>query len=116
MAKIMVVDENKNLRFLYKLELSHEGHEVITVSSNEAAIKKLDQTSVDIIVSELQQPNGNGFKNFKQFYEKNGNLKVIINTAYQSEPYQKWQGHVDAYLTKSSDVSILKKIIQEVLY
>jgi len=115
MAKIMVVDENKNLRFLYELELSSEGHEVITVPSDEAAIKTLNVTDVDIVVSELPNPNGSGLKSFKKFYEKNENLKVIINTAYQFEPYPSWQNYVDACLIKSSDINILKKTIREVL-
>ncbi|MBN1349175.1 response regulator [candidate division KSB1 bacterium] len=115
MAKIMVVDNNKNLRYLYQKELSYEGHEVTTVPSKEDALEALDTTKFDLIVSELQYPFFACSPNFSDFYTKDMNLKVIINTAYQTQPFRTWQKFVDAWITKSSDVEVLKRTIREVL-
>ena len=113
MHKILVVEESKNLRFLYKLVLSKEGFDVSTVSSKEAALEKLPE--MDLVISDLTEPNENGCNYLNHYYKQNDKLKVIINTGFPLKPNQSFHCQADAVLPKTSNVEQLTSLIRNVL-
>jgi DNA-binding NtrC family response regulator len=113
MPRILVVDEDKNVRLLYKYTLSLEGFEVVTAHSREAALQKLD--GVDLVVSELEDPYDDNSGNFSKFYETNKDLKVVVNTGYPLEYTDSTLCQADAILAKTSDTDRLTSVIRNVL-
>jgi DNA-binding response OmpR family regulator len=60
MCKILVVEDEKNLRRLYAEELKFEGHQVIAVDRGEEALRVLENRPIDLVVLDLVLPNGKG--------------------------------------------------------
>jgi len=113
MPRILVVEENKNLRVLYKYVLSKAGYEVSTVSSKEAALERLPE--IDLVISELEAPNDKGYQALNHYYKKNNKIKLIVNTGYPLRADQSMNCRADAILPKSSNMDQLTLTIQSVL-
>ena len=115
MKKILVVEDEDDLRLLYQQELEQEGYDVVTVESGEEAIKVLEKESINLVVLDIRLTGMNGLEALEEMLLRNRNLKVIINTAYANykDDFSSWLA--DAYLIKSSDLSELKETIQNLL-
>jgi CheY-like chemotaxis protein len=59
---ILLVDDEPNYRLLAGSLMKNEGWTVITAENGQEALKKLSQTAVDIIVSDVYMPVMDGFK------------------------------------------------------
>ena len=121
MCKILVVEDEKNLRRLYTEELKFEGHQVIAVDRGEEALRVLENRPIDLVVLDLVLPNGkgmnysSGMECLKEMLDRRRDLKVIINTAYPSFKYDFRSWSAERFLTKSSDLSELKDTINQVM-
>ena len=63
MSKILVVDDEANIRnFLYET-LTREGHEVITVPNGDEVFKMLNPEKPDLILMDIQIPGEEGLPN-----------------------------------------------------
>jgi two-component system chemotaxis response regulator CheY len=61
MAKtIMTVDDAATMRKLISYTLTHAGHDVVEAEDGPTALAKLNTTSVDLIISDLNMPHMNG--------------------------------------------------------
>ena len=58
---LLVVDDNRDARVIYKTILSHYGAFVTTVSSAAAAVRALKQIKPDVILTDLAMPGHDGF-------------------------------------------------------
>ena len=66
MAKrIMTVDDAASVRQLVSFTLSNEGYEVVEASDGKDAIRKLENTQVDMVVTDLNMPEMNGIELIK---------------------------------------------------
>lgn len=113
MHKILVVEKDNNLRFLYKLVLTKEGYDVLTVSTKAEALEKL--RGMDLVISELESPENSIGCWFESYYLTNEKIKVIVNTGYPLDSDLEFDCPVDAVLPKSSDLAELKNTIQHIL-
>ena len=62
MAKVLVVDDDKNLRLLYEQELSEEGHEVTLAGSGPEALDYLKNQRPDLIILDILMPHMDGYQ------------------------------------------------------
>ncbi|MGV2787392.1 response regulator, partial [Clostridium perfringens] len=63
MAKILVVDDDPNIRELIKVFLEEAGmEEVFEASDGVEALSVMDQTSVDLVVRDIMMPNMDGWE------------------------------------------------------
>lgn len=112
MHKILVVEQNRNLRFLYKFVLSKEGYDVSTAPTKEAALDRIPD--MDLVIADLDAPCS--FRcSYEPYYRQKENIKVIINTGYPLEADDFCGCHADAVLTKSSNLEKLTNTIRNVL-
>lgn len=115
MKKILVVEDQETLRRRYKEELSKVGYDVRTAANGSDAFKKMIEEPVDLMVLELNLPDGVGIDCLRKFVDRKKRLKVIINTdcpTYQWD-FRTWAA--DAFLLKSDDLTELKNTIEQVL-
>jgi len=115
MVKILCVDDDSSLLFLYQEELSEEGYEVIVARNGKEALEKYDRESPDLVVLDIRMPNMDGLETLNALLGKNRQLPVILNTAYPIHRNNLMAWGVEAYLIKSSDCTELKGKIREVL-
>jgi len=60
MPRILVVDDDADVRELIKLALAGQGHDVASVASGRAALEQLAQHAYDLIVCDLHMPDRDG--------------------------------------------------------
>jgi len=115
MTKLLVVDDEKNIRKLYETELTREGYDVVTVESAEDALEKLETDPPDLIVLDIRLEGMDGIDCLRTIMEKRRDLPVILNSAYSTykQDFASWMA--DAYVVKSADLSELKTTIVECL-
>lgn len=115
MKKIMVVDDEENIRMLYKEELEEEGFAVDLARNGEEALTKLEKFQPDLITLDIKMPGMNGIEVLKQIRERQRNLPVILCSAYgeYKQDLSTWAS--DAYVVKCADLSELKSTIRRLL-
>jgi len=113
--KILIVDDDDNLRELYGFELTQEGFIVDTAENAEEAFNKIETFKPDLITMDIKMPGMNGIECMRKIKEANRDMKVILSTAYSGykEDFSTWVS--DAYVVKSSDLTELKVSIKKLL-
>ena len=115
MIKILFVDDEENLRELYKQQLSHEGYSVILAANGIEALIRAEQERPDLVAMDIRMPEMDGIEALGKMVERFKNIPVILNTAYSSykEDFRTWPA--EGYVVKSSDLTELKHKIKEVI-
>ena len=62
MPSVLVVDDDENLRIIYKKNLKNRGYEVETASNGVDALNKLKEWKPDIIILDIMMPELDGVK------------------------------------------------------
>jgi DNA-binding response OmpR family regulator len=116
MAKrILVVDDEEGIRFLYQEEFEEEGYEVTLASSGEEALEKLSDDGIDLVLLDIKMPGMDGVEVLRRVKEKSKDVPVILSTAYPHYKHEFGTWACDAYVVKSSDLTELKEIIKGIL-
>jgi two-component system response regulator PilR (NtrC family) len=84
MARLLVVDDEKSLCQMLEIVFRKDGHMVETVSSGQAAKKKLESQVYDLIISDIRMPDLSGIELLKLFCESRNPAAFILITAYAS--------------------------------
>ena len=115
MAKLLVVDDEANIRLLYAQELSDEGYQVVTAGSAKAAVEKLESSPFDLVVLDIKLKNESGIELLQRIVRERHALPVILCTAFScyKDDFSAWLA--DGYVVKSSDMQELKDEIRRVL-
>jgi len=115
MTKVLVVDDEKNIRRLYESELKREGYEVETAESAEEALERIEDGPPDLVVLDIRLEGMDGIDCLRTIMERRRDLPVILNSAYSTykQDFASWMA--DAYVVKSADLTELKAKIREVL-
>ena len=115
MTKLLVVDDEKNIRKLYESELKREGYDVETAESAEDALELIEKSPPDLVVLDIRLEGMDGIDCLRTIMETRRDLPVILNSAYSTykQDFASWMA--DAYVVKSSDLTELKEKIKEVL-
>jgi DNA-binding NtrC family response regulator len=78
MAKLLVVDDERNLRLVVQKELSRQGHEVITASDGEEAWEALEARDFDVVLCDINMPRLDGMGLLRRLCEKNPTRPEVI--------------------------------------
>ncbi|MDD3472819.1 MAG: response regulator [Syntrophaceae bacterium] len=115
MKRILVVDDEKHICELYKIELEDEGYLVTIANSGSEALDVVDKNPPDLIVLDIQMPGMDGIETLEKLLGKDKGVPIILNTAYShyKDDFTTWGA--DAYVVKSSDTSKLKAEIKRLL-
>jgi DNA-binding response OmpR family regulator len=113
--KILVVDDEKNIRLLLKEELQDEGYDVIMAENGAAALEMIQKEEPDLVTLDIKMPGEDGLSILRKIREIEYDLPVIICSAYSVYKTDFSAVAADHYVTKSSDFSELKNKIQEIL-
>ena len=82
MSKILIVDDDDQLRKSFEKLLREEGYTTEGSSSGESGLSKIRSAPPDIVVLDMRLPGMNGFEVFKAIHKMDPKLPVIIMTAY----------------------------------
>jgi CheY-like chemotaxis protein len=115
MKKILVVDDEANIRELFREELEDMGYEVTTVGDGSEALSLLDRTLFDLVTLDMRMPDMDGIETLRKMKEKNSSLPVVICTAYEEYKHDFGSWCSDAYVVKSADTSLLRETVKKIL-
>jgi DNA-binding response OmpR family regulator len=111
MAKILIVDDEEHIRFLYSEELSEAGYEVITADSGYKLMERIEDEKPDLIVLDIKMVDYNGLDLLQDIRNKFYNMPVVLCTAYDTFKEDMKSIAADFYVIKSFDLSELKSKI-----
>jgi len=83
-ATIMVVDDEESIVDSLRGILEDEGHQVVTASSGESALKKFPETSPDIVLLDVWMPGIDGIETLKNLKKKNKDVCVIMISGHSN--------------------------------
>lgn len=78
MAKLLVVDDENNLRMVIQKELSRQGHSVETASDGEYAWNLSEEQNFDVILCDINMPRLDGLGLLRRLREKRQNPPEVI--------------------------------------
>lgn len=115
MPKILVVDDEVNVRRLYQIELEDAGHEVVTAANGAEALKVIAATAPELVILDIKLEAENGLDLLRRMKEIQPGVAVILNSGYSTyrDDFSSWLA--DAYLVKSSNTSELTTAVREIL-
>lgn len=112
--RILVVDDEENIRILYSEELQDEGYDVIVASNAEEADIKIRESNPDLITLDIRMPGMDGIELLRKLRERDKNIPIVMCSAYSDykQDFRTWAS--EAYIIKSSDMVELKSTIREI--
>lgn len=121
MYKVMLIDDNRlAIEGIVRNIDWEELHAEIThkVYDGEEALSILEQTSVDLIISDIEMPQINGLEMAERVLSENPAVKIILISAFDKFEYAQQAVHLGAfdYIEKPLDYNYLKNIIQKALH
>ena len=82
MGKILIVDDEKNMRLILNKILSKEGYEIYQAENGKQALKEVKKSSPDLVLLDLKLPDINGIEVLEKIKQHDNSIIVIILTAY----------------------------------
>ena len=115
MTKILIIDDEVNVRRLYGEELRNEGYRTVSAATVAEALAAVEDENPDLIVLDIKLGEESGIDCLMKIAKQRKNLPVILNSAYSvyRDNFQTWAA--DAYIVKSVDLAPLKEKIKELL-
>lgn len=114
-GKILLVENEKDQQLLYEEELSDEGYLVLCASNGKEALRRLEKLPCDLVILDIVMPEMDGIETLGKIVSRYKKTPVILHTAYPyyHSDFITWLA--DAFVVKSSDLSVLKKTVKELL-
>lgn len=104
-SKLLLVEDDNNLREIYQARLSAEGYEIVAAQNGEEALSVAKQARPDLIISDVMMPRISGFEmlDILRATPELASTKVIMLTALGQAEDQARAGKLgaDKYLVKS---------------
>ena len=117
MGKILVVDDEAEIRKLLAKTLKKVEHKVLVAEKGKQAIKIVQREKPDVVLLDLKLPDMNGHSVLKKIRQTNGTTGVIIITGYgtmKSVKESLQQGALD-YIAKPFSIKRIRKIVNNAL-
>jgi len=116
MAKILVVDDERNLRIVVQKEMQRQGHEVEIATNGEEAWTLLNEQDFDVMLSDIDMPRLNGIELLRRLREKSQNPPEVIMLTGQATVESAIEamklGAYD-YLTKPYRITELSALVNQ---
>lgn len=113
--RILVVEDEPNMRLLVAEELTDAGYEVDTAENGEAALMKFKEKPYDLVTIDIEMPGMNGLELAGKLREIKRDVRLVILTAYSHYKSDMASWAADAYIVKSSDLTELKEVISRLI-
>ena len=100
--RILLVEDEENIREVVKLNLELEEYEVITSANGKDALKKIEEQHFDLLILDVMLPDVDGFQICEQVRLSNMEVPIIFLTAKDTslDRINGLKKGADDYLTK----------------
>ncbi|MCB0220402.1 MAG: sigma-54-dependent Fis family transcriptional regulator [Chrysiogenetes bacterium] len=116
--RILVVDDEENMRHMLSVMLHREGYEVVTVPDGKSALDTLETTPLDIILCDIRMPRMDGLSFLKEFRARGLKPGVVMMSAYGTydQAVEALRLGADDYISKpfkSSEILLVLEKLRE---
>lgn len=107
MFKILVVEDDNELRSLFCRVLTKNGYMPFGVADGEEALKTVDKEYIDLIISDIMMPGIDGYEVIKTLRDAGSTIPVLIITAKDGfrDMQQGFISGADDYMVKPVNVN-----------
>ena len=114
---LLLVDDDKSLLRLLTIRLEGEGYDVTAVEDGQSALRKLQNDSFDVVLSDLRMPGLDGLSLFEEIMGIRKDIPVILMTAHGTiaDAVAATQRGVFGFLPKPVDHDELRTLLQKAL-
>jgi len=116
-SRILVVDDESDIRTMLSILLSKEGYAVDTASGGLEALEKIKTAFYPLIISDIRMPDLSGLDLLTRVQEKSPESMVILITAYASNEtaIEGMKHGAYDYITKPFQIDEIKIVIKNAL-
>ena len=117
MKKILIVDDESNIRLGLNKCLAKEGYYIEEASNGEEALQLIYNRKYDLILMDVQMPELNGFDVLKRIRKSGNSTRVIMMTAFGTVEMAVDSMKIGAvdFLSKPFTISKVRDVVKEVL-
>ena len=115
--RLLVVDDEPDLRTLYELSLVREGYDVECAGSVQEAWAMLAARSYNLLITDMRLPDGTGLDLLRRLESESRGEKGIVITAYGSaeNAVEALKSGAYDYLTKPVDLKQFRAVVSSAL-
>jgi len=115
--RILIVDDEQSMREVLAILLKKEGFEVLTAGSRAEAASALARSAVDMVLTDVRLPDGDGIEILRHVKAAAPETAVIVMTGYgtAADAVAARKLGAFAYLFKPFDVDEVRIVIREAL-
>ena len=112
---ILIIDDDKNVRELLKLEFGDLGYNTILAKNGFDGIQQLKDHEVNLVILDIKMPGMDGIEALEKIISIKRELPVVIHSAYShyKENYLTWSAM--AYVVKSGNLDELIQTVENLL-
>lgn len=112
-ARILVVDDEPDLRTLYELTLVRDGYHVSTAENLAQALQHVSEGHFDVVITDMRLPDGLGVELIRQLGAHQRRERCVVITAYGSaeNAVESLKAGAFDYLTKPVDLKRFRGVI-----
>jgi len=77
MAKILLVDDDPDIRSLLKIMLTGQGHEVVEATDGTQALRQAEAEPFDLVLTDLIMPDKEGIETIMELRKKFPRIRII---------------------------------------
>ena len=114
-TKILLVDDEKNMRKTLAAILEDKGYSITTANTGEKAVELCERERFDIVIMDVRMPGMDGVEAFRQIRRHKEGVKVILMSAYGVDNLKRAaldEGAI-AFLSKPLDLPRMFNLISE---
>ena len=115
MPKIMIVDDEPDLRDMINLMMNKEGYETLIAKDGQDFLDKVDQFQPDVVTLDVMMPGLTTKEILEKLKQKTTDPKILLLTVVQFSDEEKMKlksmGNIVEYITKPFE---LKELIASV--
>lgn len=117
MRRVLVADDEKNMRWVLREALEAEGYEVTEAADGKEALSAVADQEPDVLVLDHKMPAPDGMEVLRRLRGKGFTFPIIMLTAHGNvqTAVEAMKAGADEYLTKPFDLEELKLSIEKAL-
>lgn len=117
MEKVLIIDDDDQLRLSFERLLLQEGYQVFSTGSGDLGLKIIEEERPDLVLLDVRLPGRSGTELFQIIHEMDPKLPVIIMTAYGTTEMaiEAIQKGAFEYIFKPFDVPHMLETIENAL-
>jgi two-component system, NtrC family, response regulator HydG len=114
-GKVLVVDDEPNMRKTLSAILRDEGYEVQTADNGEQAVELCKQHLFDVVLMDVRMPKLDGVEAFRRIRRHQEGVRVILMSAYREDQLKReaLDDGAIAFIDKPLDVERVIRLIGE---